>query len=215
MIPRVIHFIWLMSGDDKFCAPFTYSLRSAILNTTMKVVLHTDDPSISMEGVEVRLITRPNVEYAHLAHLRDIIRCKILFEEGGIYSDTDVIWLRNPWELMDKHVVSCFTNQPYRILCNAVMMSEKGADEMKQYMDWIISISPCKKYYIPANPYKLWIENPNVVMLPRHYFFPLTYTKTVNTGTIKHIEKSICVHLFGSLADVETNYRRIFGSLLD
>jgi hypothetical protein len=209
MIPRVIHFIWL---GDNFKTAYTHSIRSAQLNTTCKIILHTDTP-IDISGVEVRLIQRPDIKVSCLAHLSDIIRCDILYKEGGIYSDLDVIWLRNPWELFDKKVVIGFSNQSYKILCNAVLMAEKEQPAIKKYRDWLVSISPCKTYWTPANPYKIW-KDEDVLMVPKKYFYPVGYKK-MKDATIKQVEDSICVHLFCSLCGIEENYRRIFGDMFN
>jgi hypothetical protein len=211
MIERIIHFIWL--GDD-FKESYKYAVRSAQLNTTCKIVLHTNNRALDISGVEMRYIDAPDIKVSCLAHLSDIIRCDILFKEGGIYSDLDVIWLRNPWELFDKKVVIGYSNQSYKILCNAVLMSEKGHPAIKRYRDWLISISPCKNYWLPANPYKLWKDDPDILMLPKKYFFPVSY-KRMKEATLTQVQDSICVHLFCSLCGIEESYRRIFGTTFD
>jgi hypothetical protein len=180
MIPKVIHFIWVSLGEE-FQMKYRYGILSALENTNMKVVLHTDDASISIPGVEVRLREFPTtinntvfnkddqIFYGYqkrdsvkpieslgkrVSHLKDIVRCEILYDEGGVYSDLDTLWFRNPWELFCKKVVIGWSNQAYKNLCNAVLMSEPGHPAMKKYKEWLISIYPCKKYWVPANPYK-------------------------------------------------------------
>jgi mannosyltransferase OCH1-like enzyme len=214
MIPPKLHFIWL--GRDTFKESYKHAIRSAQLNTRFEIFLHTDDPFIQIEGV----ITRPIFgDYSSInvlcpAHLVDIIRCDILYAEGGIYSDLDVIWLRNPFEYMDKKVVIAYSNQPYKILCNAVMMSEQRHPAMLKYREWLVSIMPCKKYWIPANPYKIWEAEPDVLMIKKKAFFPVHY-KHIQEATLDDVKESIAVHLFASMSDIETTYRNIFGNLFD
>ena len=142
-----------------------------------------------------------------LAHLCDILRLEILYEHGGIYSDLDVIWLRNPIEYFKHKIVIGFTNSSYKILCNAVMMAEKEHPALLQYRDWLISIMPCKKYWTPANPYKLWKDNLDVTMVGRKEFFPIPYNR-MDTLEFEKVKNSICVHLFCSMNDIESILRR-------
>jgi len=205
MIPKVVHFIWL--GEwKKDCE---YAIQSVLNNTTMKPILHTNE-DIHIEGVETRNLE--NVYDDKLfncpAHKADIIRLDILYKYGGIYSDLDVIWLRNPTEYFNKKVVIGYTNKSYKILCNAVMMSEAGNEALQTYKDWLLSIMPCKKYWIPANPYKIWKDT--VTMVDRKDFFPIRYQDISKEWSFDDVKNSICVHLFCSMNDIETIYNRVF-----
>jgi mannosyltransferase OCH1-like enzyme len=210
MIPPKLHFIWI--GGGEFKESYKYAIRSAQLNTRFQIFLHTDDTTIEIPGVIIKLRTAPDIKVSCIAHLADIIRCDILYEEGGIYSDLDAIWLRNPWEYMDRKVVIGFSNQPYKILCNAIIMSEAGHPAIKKYREWLVSIMPCKKYWIPANPYHLWKDDPDVLMIKKKYFFHKNY-KQIKNATIDDIKDSIAVHLFASINELESIYKNIFGEL--
>jgi len=214
MIPRVIHFIWIFAGAHP-TEDHIFSIRTAVQNTTCKVVLHTDDKTIKpIPGVEIRyrvfnkeikgIPFNPDdtMEYKgeakRVAHISDIVRCDILYEEGGIYSDMDVLWLRNPWEFWDKKVVIGFTNASYKILANSVIMAEPKQKAIKDYHDWLVEIYPSKKYWVPANPYKLWQNDPSVTMVGKHYWFPVGWDKIKNLK-LENIERSIAIHVFSSM----------------
>jgi len=214
MIPRTIHFIWIYAGQHP-SENHLFSIKTAVLNTTCAVVLHTDDDTIKpIDGVDIRLRTfdkdvkgivfdpDEKIEYKgaakRVAHISDIIRCEILYDEGGIYSDMDVIWLRNPWEHWDKKVVIGFTNKSYKILANSIIMAQPRQAAIKQYRDWLVEIYPSKKYWIPANPYKLWKDNTDVTMVDKHVWFPIKWNAK-GAVTAADVECSIAFHEFGSM----------------
>ena len=218
MIPRTLHFIWIAMGEtlnelQRLC------LYSAVLHTNCKVVLHTDDPTIRLKGIETRLRTFPTQIKGHsvqedipqgkrISHLKDIVRLEILHEEGGIYSDLDCIWLKDPWPLLDCKVAIGYTNKGYRVLCNAVILSEAKQPALLEYRDWILDTWPPKKYWTPANPYKLWEKREEVKLLDRYLFFPRTYKDTSEIH-FADVEKSFCIHLYMSFKNP------VAGSLLD
>jgi hypothetical protein len=214
MIPRVIHFIWISAGEHPTEAQL-FGVKTALLNTTCKVVLHTDDTTIDkIPGVEIRRRDFPKeingvkfnpddkIEYdgdaRRVSHVKDIVRLEILHEEGGVYSDLDVLWLRNPYEFWDKHVVIGFTNKGYKILANAVMMARAGEKSLMVYRDWLVSIYPSKKYWIPANPYKLWKDDPSVTMAEKYIFYPVSW-KDASEVTFEDVQKSVAIHEFASM----------------
>jgi len=213
MIPKTVHFIWVGGGEWK--SKYTYGIYSVLKNTTMKPVLHTDDKTITLDGIEIRHIEDEykNITFSCVAHKADIVRCDILYKEGGIYSDLDVIWLRNPTEHFKKQLVIGYSNKQYRILCNAIIMAEKNNELLLDYKKWLLSIMPCKKYWIPANPYKLW-KDKQVFFADRKDFFPIRYDATA-TFTYEDVKNSICVHLFSSMNDIELIYNRVFKDIFD
>jgi len=217
MIPRVIHFIWISAGEHP-TEEQLFGIKTAQLNTTCHIILHTDDPTVHIPGIEIRRRTFPteirgtkfNPDNTlitagmgrRVSHLKDIVRLEILYKEGGVYSDLDVIWLRNPWEYWDKKIVIGFTNKGYKILANAIMMSEPGNKAILQYRDWLVSIYPEKRYWIPANPYKLWAGNPDVTMVDKYVFYPVAW-KNNKDLSFEDIKKSVAVHQFRSMGGTD------------
>ena len=214
MIPRIIHFIWISAGEHPSEGQL-FGIKTAVLNTSCHVVLHTDDTTIAkIPGVDIRKREFPKeingvpfnpddkIEYdgdaRRVSHVKDIVRLEILHKEGGIYSDLDVLWLRNPYEFWDKRVVIGFTNKGYKILANAVMMARAGEEALITYRDWLVSIYPSKKYWIPANPYKLWKDDPSVTMAEKYIFYPVSW-KDSSEVTFEDIQKSVAIHEFASM----------------
>lgn len=214
MIPKTVHFIWTGGPWSK---TYEYGIQSVLRNTNMTPVLHTDLSGIVIPGVTVRPLQQcyTDINVSCIAHRCDIIRLDILYREGGIYSDLDVIWLRNPTEYFKRSLVIGFTNSAYKILCNAVMMSVKEHPALLQYRTWLLSIMPCKKYWVPANPYKLWKDNPGVTMVKSSAFFPVRYNRMDTLTDFNTVCNSICVHLFCSMNDIGKIYDRVFKPVLE
>jgi hypothetical protein len=204
MIPQILHFIWIGLGD-RFPELYKTTLKTAVKNTGLRVVLHTDDPTLVFEGVETRGRIFTTEYNGHVfdstndkvSHLKDIVRLEILYQEGGIYSDLDVFWLKNPWHLLHHQCFIGFDNKAYKILCNAVIGSEPGNAAIEQYKDWSIKNYPPKKYWLLANPYKLWKDRTDVVFLERKEFFPVRWTKMANV-TLEDVKESSALHLYKS-----------------
>jgi hypothetical protein len=95
-------------------------------------------------------------------------------------------------------VVIGFTNQAYKILANSVIMAQPKQKAIKDYHAWLTEIYPSKKYWIPANPYKIWEKDDSVTMVKKHYWFPVGWDKIENL-TMEDVEKSIAIHVFSSM----------------
>jgi hypothetical protein len=226
MIPKIIHFIWFDNKGEPFPEKNILTLTSAVKNTLCEVWLHTNNPSYNIPGVKTKIIEFPTIingvvfnpdeiietksnvgkyssihKGSRISHMTDIVRLDILKKYGGIYSDCDVLWFRSPFELFNKEFVIGFQNKSYKILCNAVIMSRPGHPALDIYKNWLESIYPAKKYWIPANPYHLIKERTDVTLADRHLFFPVK-SFAVKDMKWADVEKSICVHLSASCVDI-------------
>jgi hypothetical protein len=204
MIPQTIHFIWLNLGNP-FPSLYENTLKAAVKNTSFKIILHTNDESLIFDGVEtrVRVFTKSYNNHTFvfgkdcIAHLIDIARLEILLEEGGIYSDLDVFWLKNPWSLLHHSCFIGFDNKAYKILCNAVIGATPGHPAILAYKNWCIENYPAKKWWSLANPYKVWKDRSDVVFLEKKVFFPVRWTKMANVS-FDDVKASTAIHLYKS-----------------
>lgn len=219
----MIHFIWISLGEE-LRDLYRLCILSAVLNTSCKVVLHTDDPSIQLPRVETRVRTFPSeikgipfnpnetLNYQlgrRVSHLKDIVRLEILYEEGGIYSDLDVLWLRNPFFYMDQKVVIGYQSKSYKFLCNAILFAEPRHPAIKDYLDWVISIYPPKKYWTPANPYKVWEQKgyTDLTYVGQTVFYGRS-SRDTRPHTLEKLLKATAIHLYQSTGE------HIHGSLI-
>lgn len=226
MIPKIIHFIWFDGKGEPFPEKYALTVASAVKNTNCEIWLHTNNPSYDIPGVKKiltefpteingvpfdkdEIVTTPSVvkRYGNvhsgtrIAHMTDIVRLDILKKYGGIYSDCDILWLRSPYELFKKQFVMGWGNKSYKILCNAIIMSEPEHPALDLYKNWLVSIYPCKKYWTPANPYHLLKDRDDVTFAERHSFFPVK-SWAVKDMKWEDVEKSICIHLSNSCVDM-------------
>ena len=140
MIPPLLHFIWIKGRE--FGYREFLCLKSALKNTPYQVVLHTNlepgeaglycpftlsHPRLTLSRHIFTLIYR-GIDIRP-ATLSDILRIQILQEQGGIYSDMDMLWLKPfPIPLDTPHLVASWENQSYKIATNCILASEKGFD---------------------------------------------------------------------------------------
>ena len=214
MIPRILHFVWLSAGETP-TEDMLLGVKTALWNTTYDIWIHSNrlfpvpqdsrvkfllhDFNLDIKGIPFKneTVKYDGKEGKRIAHISDIYRLAILHKYGGIYSDFDVLWFRNAWEFHDKKVVIGYTQKNYKILCNAVMMSEAGHPALIEYLVWLTQLYPCNKYWIPANPYKRWIDSEGVTMIDTKYFYPVKW-KDGSEVSIAKVSGSICFHEFGS-----------------
>jgi hypothetical protein len=204
MIPPILHFIWI-TLDKPFPELYRQTLKCAVKNTNFKIILHTDHPNLEIPDIEIRnrVFTKTYNNHTYvpgtdmMAHLVDIARLEILYEEGGIYSDLDVFWLKNPWHLLHHRAFIGFDNKSYKILCNAVIGSEKDHPAILAYKNWCIENYPAKKWWSLANPYKVWKDRTDVTFLDKKEFFPVRWTK-MNNVQFSQVSQSTAIHLYKS-----------------
>ena len=140
MIPNLLHFIWIQKkcfGRQEYLC-----LASALKNTKYRVILHTNllageagkycpyalvSDRFSIDYQSYSLVYRGVLLRA--ATLSDILRIKILQEQGGIYSDLDMLWFKPlPTWVRWQKLVGIWQNQSYKILTNAIIISRQGYD---------------------------------------------------------------------------------------
>ena len=148
-IPKTIHFIWINRRD--FGEGEYVSVMSTILNTSYNVVLHTDivpnqiktkyDPYKIMKKHDTfRIIptTFPADNTIHgvilpVALVSDIYRIDILQKYGGMYSDLDILWLRDlPVELSKIDLIGTYDLESYKHLTNSFMGCARGYKPFKE-----------------------------------------------------------------------------------
>jgi hypothetical protein len=148
MIPRVIHFIWINKTQD-FDAGEYASVLSALMNTSYKVVLHTNlgardlkskyNPYKLLSSWRTRFkINQMNFEdtfegvKARMANISDIYRILLLYKYGGMYSDLDMFWFKDlvlddgSDPLKTHNYIVAWENPSYKTVQNAWMAMAKG-----------------------------------------------------------------------------------------
>jgi len=145
MILPTLHFIWI-NGSRDFGAGEYASLLSALLYTSYDVVLHTNlkprtikgkynpykfkDSRFSVHYLEFETVI--DGVKLRLANVSDIYRILILYEFGGMYSDLDILWVKDIDLDLKKHkVVAGWENPTYRTITNAWIGCQKHHSPLK------------------------------------------------------------------------------------
>lgn len=146
-IPRLLHFIWIQ-GDRPFGKGEWLSLMSALKNTRYQVRLHTDMTPADVKEYDPLSLRHSRYEVvrhlmsheihgvkARMANLSDIWRIKLLHEYGGIYSDLDIIWLREvEWGPFDYRLVTAYEVPSYKTVTNAFIAAAPGHPRLEELL---------------------------------------------------------------------------------
>jgi hypothetical protein len=191
-IPNIVHMIWFSHNYRglKFIEYLCLKSILAILKPD-KIKIHGDNPpscdlwkEISkhpkIEWVEIE---RPLHRYGQnfsdspVQHLADIARLEALYEEGGIYSDFDVIWVKSVESLRYMNVQVIAANDitsycsefPFNIQIGVFLAAPKsefvkmwldGYKNYHLYPNDYVAISMCEPYKIYEKyPQRVFIEN--------------------------------------------------------
>ncbi len=219
-ITPTIHFIWLGSAVPDKVKVVIDSWRQH--NPGFDIKIWTDQ-----EVKNYPLVNREAFEATDVwAEKADILRYEILYNEGGIYSDTDVICYGSFKDLIS-HNINCFagqeSNQEYRwlgyegkclLLCNAVLGAAKGSPVMKYCIDNLTSKSKAPNTHISVRTGPIHLsrafsnafntpQSENYLVLPCSYFYPLPFHPDLKKKKLTDAElatyvdpESLAVHLW-------------------
>lgn len=136
MIPNKLHYVHLSSGGRDWKLHHYLSVKSAYKRGGFdSITIWVDSeptgrwwditkPLVTLQMVEppIEIFGKP---ITHEAHKSDVIRLQILIEEGGIYVDTDTIFVKPFTDLLHNRVVLGQQGiDGCEGLCPAVIMSE-------------------------------------------------------------------------------------------
>lgn len=141
----------------------------------------------------------------------DVARCKIIYENGGIYLDTDVELLRSLDELLSEPAIIGFES-PYLINSGNILAAEKNNNSIKLLLEYYTKISlynedgsinntACPVYNTEALK-ELNLKSDgtlqhlaDITVFPKDYFCPKDFYSgaldiTENTYSIHHMDGS-------------------------
>ncbi len=217
-VPNVIHFIFGLR-EDFGGTPFSFihylAIRSALeTNKPDKIFLYYEFEPFglwwekSKDMVELVQVKAPESIFDnplnHPSHRADVLRLNILQEHGGIYLDMDVICLKPFEELRSYNFV---LGQEKDVgLCNAVILSEPGAEFLKIWLEQYRSFrskgfDEFWNEHAVKVPSKLAEKNPDLVHIEENSFFNPLYSEAdiLWTDSGATFEESFCMHLWEKL----------------
>jgi len=139
MVPNILHYIHLSNGGREWKLHHYLSVKSAYVRSGVDKIFIWVDNEPSGEWwektkplVETNQITPPTeifgIPITQQAHKSDVLRLQILLEHGGIYVDTDTIFVKSYESLLNnKFVLGQQGLNGVEGLCPAVILSEPNS----------------------------------------------------------------------------------------
>ena len=192
-IPNIVHVIWLNNPELNFMNYLT--MRAALVSLRPdKLMLHYTSLNKDNEWflkLHNSLTLVPHnlqdeypvqmEEEWQISHISDLLRLDIIYKEGGIYLDMDVISLQSFDALLhsEKDVILGHEGGDRHGLCNAVIVGRKGSSFVKTWRDSYTTFSRDEwNYHSVILPKELSLQYPEQIctLSPTAFFWP-TWTK--------------------------------------
>lgn len=194
MIPNILHYIHISEGGRDWKLHHFLSVKSAIIRSSVdKIYVWVDrEPSgqwweKTKEMVSVEFIEPPTEIFGksiyQTAHKSDVLRLQILIEYGGIYVDTDTIFVKPFTSLLNnKFVLGQQGVNGSEGLCPAVILSEANSFFAQR---WLLGFNESFGGGPPGSPtwcthsvqYPMWLSTqiPDEIKIVNHesFFWPL------------------------------------------
>jgi hypothetical protein len=204
MIPKVIHYCWFGRGQmpplalkcieswKKYCPDYELKLW--------------DEDSFDLN---LYPYAKEALENRKFAFVTDVVRLYAIYNEGGIYMDTDVEVLKPLDDLLHLSAFSGYESNKDSTFPTGIMASAKGgiwAQEQLAYYDDRHFVKPDGSFdmktnaqtitdIMVANGFKLTgkyqVYKDDMHCFPKDYFCPKT-----STGVLKLTSNSYCIHHF-------------------
>lgn len=193
-IPNVVHLIWFGS-PLKTLKFIEYLCLKSILSVIKpdKIRIHGDNKPFNCTlwqeisknpKIEWMYRERPDFKYGQdfsaspIQHLADVARLEVLYEEGGIYSDFDILWVKpvDKFRYMDVELIAsnditsyCY-EFPFNIQIGAFLAPAKSEFVLKWLNGYrekyhlfpgdYVAVSMCEPYKLfEKEPQKVFIDN--------------------------------------------------------
>lgn len=192
MIPKEIRMIWIDTKNKDYSEiPDIYKIcimSAVVFNPDYKVILYTNNPLKDYILNEGNIINEPipekylediqkyNIGSKYIAHKADFIRYNLLYDLGGIYCDTDIIFIRPLDDLVSQNKI-VLAREKNKGVCCANMMFPKEMEMTKEIIeeyknnykenDWIYNSQ--KFLSKMASKYK---EDVNILDYEKGFFYP-------------------------------------------
>ena len=184
MIPKKIHYIWL---GEKSKSNF---INSCIV--TWKE--HMPDYEIiewNENNLDIEKLCNENRFFKECykremyAFMADYIRLKVLYENGGIYFDTDIQVLKSFDEFLDKKFVIGFEKE--NLISAGVICAEPHNSTIKKILNFYDEEIWSKPIYVIPDIITYCIQDniDEICIFPREYFYPFYYDEMFSISCIK------------------------------
>lgn len=196
MIPKRIHYIWL-GGKNK------PNITAICINSWKDKLPDYEIIEWSEDNLDLDAIGKENRFFAEcrkrklLAFMADYLRLKILYENGGIYFDTDIQVRKKFDNLLND---TCFVGlEAKNYIGTGVIACEKHDPTIKKFLDFYSEeIWNSKLFTIPMIITDILQKNPyvKITVYPQDYFAPFD-PYTGYTGT-EETANTYAIHWFNA-----------------
>lgn len=203
MIPKVIHYCWF--GRGKMPELAVKCIESWKKNCPDYEIKEWNEDNYDLDMFPY---TREAYDNRKFAFVTDVVRLYVLYNEGGIYMDTDVEVLKPLDKFLVHHAFSGFESEVD--VPTGIMASEKKGLWVKENLDYYNGrhfITPNGSFDLRSNvvtitqlllPHGLKRDNSYqdidkmITIYPKDYFCPKDY----NSKEIMLTENTHCIHHF-------------------
>lgn len=207
MIPKVIHYCWF-GGNEK------PKLFEKCYKSWKKYCPEYDIVEWNEENFDISscpLYVRQAYEAKKWAFVTDYVRLKVVYDNGGIYFDTDVELRKNPEFLLEYKSFFCFERGTY-ISTGLGFGAEMGTTILSELMrdydgisfikdDGSFDKTPCPerntkifiKHGLIQDDSKQLLDN-NILILPTVVMCPVDYS----TGELSLTGETVSIHWFSA-----------------
>lgn len=194
MIPKVIHYVWLGKNDKpNFVNACIVSWKEKMPD--YKIIEWNED------NIDIEKIRKENKFFNECykrkmyAYMADYIRLKVLYENGGIYFDTDIQVLKRFDDLLENKMV--IGKEDKELISAGVIGVEQNNEMIKKALDFYNSeIWNCPIFTIPSILTLFIKEEDNVKIFPEEYFYPFSYKEKFSINCIT--ENTYTIHWWGA-----------------
>lgn len=203
MIPKKIHFCWY--GNKPYPDLISNCLNSWEKWLDSYELIKWDESNTQFDNPWLNRA----LEQKKYAFIADYVRFRALYDQGGIYLDTDMLVLKPLDGLLDYH---CFMGFEDDIHINtAIVGCEPGHPLIKKILDSyrvffdqndfkVVTsiITPIVKGYLGSLNPKIINDKNGLTVFPADYFYPLPYSESENHQILHEYlsQNSFTAHLW-------------------
>ena len=207
MIPKLIHYCWF--GNAAKTNTVTRCINSWKQNCPDYQIIEWNEENFDVFQCPQYVIDA--YENKKWAFVSDYVRLKVVYDNGGIYFDTDVELIKNIDKLLSNESYFGFEDGKY-VATGLGFGAVKGATILREMMEPyetipfilpdgtinqttcpVINTSVLLKHGLKQNN-KMQVLESGIRILPSIYLCPIDY----ETGDIKKSRKTISIHWFDS-----------------
>jgi len=181
-IPKIFHFIWFSKGRPFNMIHYLTMKSAQALHPDYVIKLHCDAPPPSSNfffnkiksSIVVNIITPVEVlnnNYVyHFQHKADVLRLDVIYEEGGIYSDIDNLFLRSidQFRTIPEGLLMSHDRAEKKSLANGLIMATPKHPIIKEWRElykttWGTDLIAYWYGHSTLLPYHLGLKYPHLI----------------------------------------------------